>query len=86
MTTTAPVSAAPASRVAELEALVARMRHDVRSGLAPAMLAADLLALHPDPKVQRGGSNVMRSIERVLAMLDASHATVPARGDTPPPS
>jgi hypothetical protein len=79
----------PAERIAELESLVALMRHDVRSALAPAMLAADLLHGHADPKVQRSAANVVRSIERVLEMLDASQSAVPprhARDDKAAPS
>ena len=72
------------SRVATLETLLARTRHDVRSALAPAMLAADTLRANPDPRVQRSAATVLRAIERVLEMLDATREVVPSRQDQPP--
>jgi signal transduction histidine kinase len=71
------------SRIEELEALVSRLRHDIRSGLAPAMLAADTLANSQDAKVQRAAATVVRAIERVLEVLQATQASVPPRGDLP---
>jgi hypothetical protein len=69
----------PALRIAELETLVVRLRHDVRSALASAVLAADMMQTNSDPKVQRGGAHVVRSIERALETLDATHSIVPSR-------
>ena len=76
------------SRIARLETLLSRARHDVRSGLSPALLAADMLRDNPDPRVQRAGITVLRAIEHVLAMLDATRDPVPARPEQqqPPPS
>lgn len=67
------------SRVDTLETLLARTRHDVRSALAPAMLAADMLRANPDPRAQRSAATVLRAIERVLEMLDATREVVPPR-------
>ncbi len=69
------------SRIAALEAMIARTRHDVRSALAPAMLAGDMMRASTDPRVQRGGITVVRAIERVLSMLDTTRAEVPAQPD-----
>lgn len=65
------------SRVAALETVLSRTRHDVRSALAPAMLAADMLRASTDPRARRSGATVERAIERVLAALDATHGAVP---------
>lgn len=71
-------------RIATLEALLSRTRHDVRSALAPAMLAADMLQANPDPRVQRSSATVVRAIERVLNMLDSTRAEAPTQADKPP--
>jgi hypothetical protein len=65
------------SRIAALETLIRRIRHDVRSALAPAMLAADMMRMHAEPKVQGSGAVVARSVERVLGTLDSTHKLVP---------
>jgi hypothetical protein len=65
------------ARIDALEALTSRIRHDVRSALAPAMLAADMMQANADPKVQRSAATVVRAIERVLDMLEATRETVP---------
>ena len=70
------------ARVAALEQLFSRTRHDVRSALAPALLAAELLASQPDPRVQRHATTVVRAIEKVLQTLEASRAEVSPK--TPP--
>ena len=67
------------SRIAALETLLRRARHDVRSALAPALLAADMMRTHADPKVQGSGATVARSIARVLDTLDSTCALVPPR-------
>jgi len=70
------------SRIDALQMMMARTRHDVRSALAPAMLAAEMLKANPDPKVQRSGATMVRAIERVLGMLDSTRELAP----TPPPA
>lgn len=71
-------------RIAALEATLARTRHDVRSALAPALLAADMLHASTDPRVRRSAATVRRSIERVLEVLDATRETMPAGPHEPP--
>ncbi len=66
-------------RIVALETLMQRTRHDVRSALAPALLAADMLCAHADRKVQGSGAAVARSIERVLETLDSTCELVPPR-------
>ncbi len=72
------------SRIDTLEKLTSRMRHDVRSALAPAMLAADMLRANPDPKAQRNGATVVRAIERVMEILEATRETVPPPAEPSP--
>ena len=74
------------SRIASLESQLSRTRHDVRSALAPAMLAADMLRASTDPRVQRSASTVLHAIERVLVMLDATREPPPRPVQPPAPS
>lgn len=71
------------SRITSLETLLSRTRHDVRSALAPAMLAADMLHENPDPRVQRSAGTVLRAIDRVLQLLDSTREVVPAEPHPP---
>ena len=50
------------------------------------MLAADMIGTHPDPKVQRASATMVRAIERVLQMLEATRDIAPPRPavDRPP--
>lgn len=66
-------------RVEELEALVARMRHDVCGALSPAMLMADLLLNQPDPKVRTAAERIVTAIERTTSLVRASRTVVPPR-------
>ncbi|MFW7270189.1 hypothetical protein ACMAUO_19920 [Gluconacetobacter sp. Hr-1-5] len=52
---------APASR--------AKVLHDIRGLLSPAMLAADRLSLHADPKVRELAEQIVRSIEQAAQRL-----------------
>lgn len=63
---------------APLKAL-SRLRHDIRSALAPAQLAADLLAAQPDERTRRYAATVQRAIEKTLERLEAT------RAETAPP-
>jgi len=67
------------SRVAELEALVSRLRHDLRGVITPAALVGDQLRKHSDPAVQRAGGRIGEPVRRVLEKLDATYRQVPAR-------
>ncbi len=56
-------------RLAELEALTATLRHDVRGALSPAMLVADRLIDSGEPATKRAAEIVIASIERVEQRL-----------------
>lgn len=71
-------------RVDELEQLVSRLRHDINGALTPALMVADRLRIDPDPRIQRAGESVARSIMRVVAILKASREVVPPKQDTLP--
>ena len=58
-----------AERLAELEALTATLRHDVRGALSPAMLVADRLIDSGEPATKRAAEIVIASIERVEQRL-----------------
>jgi hypothetical protein len=68
------------SRVAELERLVADLRHDLRGAISPAALVADRLRQSDDPAMQRSGKTIGIVVERVLAILDATGQAVPPHG------
>lgn len=74
------VSDQNASRAGRLEKTLSRLRHDVRSALAPALLAADLLAAQPDERTKRHANAVLRAIEKALAHLDASRVEIAPPG------
>ena len=56
-------------RLAALEATMSTLRHDLRGMLAPALLVADRLLAHADPKVVRAGEIVVKSVQRAEARL-----------------
>lgn len=43
--------------------------HDVRGQLSPALLSADRLSQHPDPKVRELAEQIIRSIEQAARRL-----------------
>lgn len=57
------------ARMAAPGAAVARVSHDLRGVLSPAMLAAERLQSSPDPKVARAGDAVQSSLDRALALV-----------------
>ncbi len=59
-------------RLATLERLTTSLRHDVRGMLSPAMLVADRLVSHADPKVARSGETVVQAITRTTERLAAT--------------
>jgi hypothetical protein len=75
--------AALQARIAQLEALVSQTRHDVRSALTPAMLAADLMRTNDDPRVQRSGAVVVAAVERTLKILKATRDIVAPKASNP---
>ena len=46
-----------------------RLRHDLRGALSPALLTADRLISHQDPKVRRAGEIMVKSVDRASALL-----------------
>ena len=46
-----------------------RLRHDLRGALSPALLTADRLISHEDPKVRRAGEIMVKSVDRASALL-----------------
>ena len=67
----------PQARLAELERLIASVRHDVSGALTPALMVADGLQSHADPKVQRAGGKIADSILRATKLLKATRDVVP---------
>lgn len=67
------------ARLAELEATTSSLRHDLRGMLAPALLVADRLLAHSDPKVVRAGETVVKAINRAEERLVATRAPTKER-------
>ena len=57
------------ARLAELEATTSSIRHDIRGILAPALLVADRLLAHTDPRVVKAGETVVKSVRRAEERL-----------------
>lgn len=70
------------ARLAALGAAVARITHDLRSLLAPALLTAERLEKHPDPAVQRSGVLLVRTVDRAM---DVVRRTLDFAREGPPP-
>ncbi len=56
-------------QLAELRKQVSTLRHDVRGILSPALLVADGLLNHAEPKVKRAGDVMVRTVERASERL-----------------
>jgi signal transduction histidine kinase len=52
------------ARLAALGTAVAKVCHDLRGVLSPALLTAERLQLHPDPVVQKCGDTLLRAVDR----------------------
>jgi signal transduction histidine kinase len=70
------------SRLTALGTVVAKVSHDVRGILTPALLHADRLLRHTDPAVRRAGETILQSVERVIELV---HRTLDFARDGPPP-
>ena len=66
-------------RIAELEQLVSRARHDVNGALTPALMVADRLRSSADPAVSAAGEKIAASILRATSILKATRGLVPSR-------
>lgn len=71
-------------RVEELEQLVSTLRHDINGALTPALMVADRLRMDADPRIQRAGESIARSIMRVVDVLKTTREAVPPRQHAPP--
>ena len=60
------------SRLAALGLAVSKINHDLRNLLASSQLLSDQLASVPDPRVQRFAPKLMRSLERAIAVCQAT--------------
>jgi hypothetical protein len=60
------------ARLAELEAAMSLLRHDLRGMLAPALIVVDRLLNHSDPKVAKAGETVVKAITRAEQRLAAT--------------
>lgn len=56
-------------RLAELEAATSSLLHDLRGKLTTALLVADRLRMHFDPKVAKAGETVVTAIMQAEARL-----------------
>ncbi len=66
------------ARIGELEAGMSSLRHDIRGILSPAMLMADTICGHADPRVRRIGALVVDAVQRVADRLQGSSGGVAA--------
>jgi len=57
------------ARLAALGTAVAKVSHDIRGALSPALLAAERLQANADPAVRRAGDLVARTVERATELV-----------------
>lgn len=70
------------ARLAALGATVAKVSHDLRGILSPALLTAERLQSNPDPAVRRAGDSLARIVDRATSLV--KH-TLDFAGEVPPP-
>jgi signal transduction histidine kinase len=70
------------ARLAALGSAVARISHDLRGILAPALLAAERLQKHQDDAVQRTGEVLLRTVDRATDLVGR---TLDFAREGPPP-
>ncbi len=70
------------ARLAALGTAVAKVSHDLRGALSPALLAAERLQSHADPAIVRTGNLLAQAVERATALV---RATLDFTRDSPPP-
>ena len=66
-------------RVATLEALVSKTRHDVNGALTPALMVADRLRSSEDPAMKAAGEKIVASILRATQILKDTRELVPSK-------
>jgi signal transduction histidine kinase len=57
------------ARLAALGAAIAKVSHDLRNSLSPALLSAERLEMHPDPAVRRSGATLVRAVDNATEMV-----------------
>ena len=80
-----PPQAAPAPPAAldpNLAQAIVKLSHDLRGALSPALLMAERLEGHADPKVKQAGETIAASMDRAAAL--AREASALAKGTLPP--
>jgi signal transduction histidine kinase len=70
------------ARLAALGTVVAKVSHDLRGILTPALLVAERLQFNPDPKVQRAGETLALAVDRAT---DLVRRTLDYAREGPPP-
>jgi signal transduction histidine kinase len=70
------------ARLAALGTVVAKVSHDLRGILTPALLTAERLQLNTDPRVQRAGEVLVQAVERAADLV--RHTLDYAREGPPP--
>jgi signal transduction histidine kinase len=70
------------ARLAALGAALARVGHDLRGILSPALLSAERLQGHADPALRRVGDSIARTVERATELV---RNTLDFAGEVPAP-
>jgi signal transduction histidine kinase len=70
------------ARLAALGTVVAKVSHDLRGILTPALLTAERLQLNSDPRVQRAGEILVQAVDRAADMV---RRTLDYAREGPPP-
>jgi signal transduction histidine kinase len=70
------------ARLAALGTVVAKVSHDLRGILTPALLTAERLQLNPDEKVRRAGETLIQAVERATELV---RRTLDYAREGPPP-
>jgi signal transduction histidine kinase len=70
------------ARLAALGTVVAKVSHDLRGILTPALLTSERLQLNADPKVQRAGETLAQAVDRAT---DLVRRTLDYAREGPPP-
>jgi signal transduction histidine kinase len=70
------------ARLAALGTVVAKVSHDLRGILTPALLTAERLQLNADPRVQRAGEILVKAVDRAA---DLVRRTLDYAREGPPP-
>ena len=70
------------ARLAALGTVVAKVSHDLRGILTPALLTAERLQLNADPRVQRAGEMLVQAVDRAA---DLVRRTLDYAREGPPP-